>query len=74
MVKDIAVLEKVQRRATRMIRECKGKTYEEGLKLVGVTTLENRRLRADLIVMFKIILGYEGLDEGTFFKRPESVL
>ena len=45
LVKDIAVLEKVQRRATRMITECKGKTYEERLKLVGLTTLENRRMK-----------------------------
>ena len=72
MIKDITILEKVQRRATRMIIECKGKTYEERLKLVGLTTLENRRMRADLIEVFKIIKGFEGLDERTFFKRQES--
>ena len=73
-MKDIAVLEKVQRRATRMIIECKGKTYEERLKLVGLTTLENRRLRSDLIEVFRIILkGYEGLDEKAFFKRQQGV-
>jgi hypothetical protein len=59
LVKDIAVLEKVQRRATRMITECKGKTYEERLKLLGLITLENRRMRADLIEVFKNIKGYE---------------
>ena len=73
LVKDIAVLEKVQRRATRMIIECKGKTYEERLKLVGLTTLENRRLRADLIEVFKILKGHEGLDEMAFFKRQTSL-
>ena len=73
LIKDIAILEKVQRRATRMIEECKGKTYAERLELVGLTTLETRRLRADLIEVFKIIKGYEGLEENAFFKRQESV-
>jgi len=74
LVKDIAILEKVQRRATRMIEECRGKTYAERLELMGLTTLETRRLRADLIEVFKIIKGYEGLDERKFCKRQsESV-
>ena len=73
MVKDITVLEKVQRRATRMITECKGKTYAERLDMVGLTTLESRRLRADLLEVFKILKWFEGLDEKAFFKRQESV-
>ena len=40
---------------------------------MGLTTLENRRLRADLIEVFKIIKGYEGLDERAFFKIWEYV-
>ena len=72
MVKDITVLEKVQRRATRMITECKGKTYAENL-MVGLTTLENRRLRADLLEVFKILKGFEEKNKKAFFKRQESV-
>ena len=37
---DINMLEKVQRRATRMIEGCKGKEYNERLKIAGLTTLE----------------------------------
>ena len=40
-----------------------------------LTTLKNRRLMAkpaNLIEMFKILKGYEGLDEMAFFKRQES--
>jgi len=55
LVKDIELLEKVQKRATRMIEECAGKIYVERLKIVGLTTLECRRLRADLIEVFKIL-------------------
>ena len=72
LVKDIALPEKVQRRATRMITECRGKSYEKRLEMVGLITLETRRLRADLMEVFKILKGHEGLDERVFFKRHES--
>jgi len=39
----------VQRRATPMIEECVEKSYNERLEIVDLTTLENRRIRADLV-------------------------
>jgi ribonucleases P/MRP protein subunit RPP40 len=71
--KDINVLERVQRRATRMVEECKGLDYEERLKVMNLTTLETRRERADLIEVFKILNGLEGLSEEDFFVRNSSV-
>ena len=52
-----------------MIEECKGKSYEERLEIVGLTTLENRRMRADSIEVFKILKGFEGIDWKLFCKR-----
>jgi len=49
LIKDVQVLEKVQRRATRFIDECKGMSYEDRLRRVWLTTLETRRLRADML-------------------------
>ena len=66
--KDIEVLEKVQRRATRMVDGYRGMEYEERLKRIGLTTLEMRRERADLLEVFKILKGMEGLDRDHFFK------
>ena len=60
-MKDIMLLEQVQRRATRMIEECKGKSYEERLEILGIITLENRRMRADLIEVFNILKDLKGL-------------
>ena len=70
--KDIEILERVQKRATRMITECKGKEYEKRLECVNLTTLETRRERADMVEVYKIMNGMEGLKETDFFSRDTS--
>ena len=74
--KDIDCLEIIQRRATRMVHGLKRKHYEQSLKILGLTTLEKRRQRGDLIEIFKILTGKEDLDsEKLFFRsRPEHNL
>jgi len=63
LIKDIHVLKKIQRRATRFIDECRGMSYEDRLRRVSLSTLETRRLRADMIEVDKILRGLEGTDE-----------
>ena len=66
------MLEKIQRRATKLIPELRDLTYEERLKECGLTTLETRRLRGDQIGVFKILNGYENIDSNIFFESKES--
>lgn len=72
MSKDIDILERVQRRATKMVQECKGLDYNRRLKKVGLTTLETRRLRADMIEVYKIVNELDNIKESTFFRRASS--
>jgi len=57
--KDINILERVQKRATKMINGFSEFKYETRFKKLGLTTLETRRLRGDLIEVFKIVKGYK---------------
>src|SRR6266536_1931380 len=66
LIKDIKMLERVQRRATKMIKECKGMSYEDRLKKTGLTTLETRRIRADLIEVYKIVNSIDKIDRELF--------
>ena len=66
--KDVDMLEKIQRRATKLIPGLNDLTYEERLKECGLTTLETRRLGGDQIEVFKILNGYENIDYNIFSK------
>ena len=70
--KDIYMLERVQRRATKMIQKLRNISYEMRLKECGLTTLETRRLRGDQIEVFKILNGYENIDRNIFFTVKEE--
>ena len=57
--KDIDKLERIQRIATKMVPELKELTYEDRLKEMGLTTLQVRRERGDLITLYKVVNGME---------------
>ena len=69
--KDIDSTERVQRRATRLIPGLAGLSYEERLKETGLYTLERRRLRGDMMEMFKIMKGRDKISADEFFNRVD---
>ena len=60
-IKDKELLERVQHRFTRMIKEVCGKDYLDRLKELNLWTLEERQNRADLVELFKMYKGFTQL-------------
>jgi ribonucleases P/MRP protein subunit RPP40 len=55
-----------------MIEECRGMKYNERLAVSGLTSLEDRRNRGDLIEVFKMIKGFSKVDYRIFFTLDEN--
>ena len=62
------MIEQVQQRATKLIPAIRNLSYENRLRKLELTTLKDRRLRGDLIQMFKIMNKMDKCDRYNRFK------
>jgi ribonucleases P/MRP protein subunit RPP40 len=51
---DINIIERIQRRATKIAHSLKGTSYVERCRILGLTDLQTKRKRGDLIQKYKI--------------------
>ena len=66
------MLERVQRRATKLIEGLRDKPYSEPLIHTGLVSSGKRRIRGNLIQVFKMLKGENKADFSKFFKIQDS--
>ena len=68
-VGDIDLLERVQKRAVSLISGLNGRTYEDKLQELGLSSLAERRIKYDLVQTYKILNGIDRVDQAIWFKQ-----
>jgi len=72
--KDIDILERVQRGATKLIPSLSKLRYEERLLMLDILPLQQRRLRGDLIETYKILSSNVRGNSLKLFKKRSQLL
>ena len=65
---DIKLVEKVQRRATKLVPQYKTLSHEDRLRALKMPSLVHRRRRGDMIITYKLMTGKTNIDKDIFFK------
>ena len=60
-------IERIHHPATKMVENLMDVSYSYRLCIIGIPTLPFRRLRTDIILVYKILNGYEYVDTDGFF-------
>ena len=69
---DRKLVERVQRRATRLVPELRSLPYEERLRKLNLPSLKYRRRRGDMVTMFNVMHGRVDLSKDDLFQPPPS--
>ncbi len=68
--KDIKLIERMQRLATRCVKSFKRLPYPERLQELKLSSMQRQFLRATLITVYKLFHGYLDLSAEEFFEPP----
>ena len=71
---DKKIIEKVQEKAVKMVSGLRGNSYEARLKELKLQSLEDRRVRGDMIQVWKILSSYDNISAETFFLKFEQTV
>ena len=66
---DEDIIEKVQRKATKLVPSIRHLSYEERLQHLGLPSLKYRRFHGDMIMTYNLLHGHLDIDESLFFTR-----
>ena len=63
------MIERVQRRATKLIEGLRDMSYSERLSHTGLISMKKRRVRGDLIQVFEMLRSKDRVDLNNFFSN-----
>ena len=58
---------KLLKAATNLVQRLRKYSYPVRLRMIGITSLEDRRIRGDMIEVYKLLTGKEKIDYKQFF-------
>ena len=70
--KEAVAIENVQRRATKILPNIRNLSYSERLLYLGLPSLQYRRMRADMIQVFKILNGIDSVESDNLFTSTSA--
>ena len=73
MMEDIRTLEKVQRRAIQLVSELRDLDYTNRLVALNLPSLLYRRRRMDIITVFRIVHGLQGVPLENLFQLHNTI-
>lgn len=73
MIKDVTVIERVQKYFTKNLRGLKCLSYKQRLNILKQPSLQSRRIRSDLIYLYKILNGFADANLKCLFTAASSV-
>ena len=65
-------MERVQKAATNLVPMLRKYSYATRLRVIGITSLEERRLRGDMIEVYKLLTEKEQIDHRQFFNSADT--
>ena len=69
---DIKLVEKVQRRATKLAQQYKTLPYEDILRALELPSLVHRRRRGDMTFTYKLMTGKTNIDKDIWFTNRKT--
>ena len=70
---DQVLVERVQRRATRLIPSLRDLSYENRMRKLKLPSLMYRRKRGDILYMYKLVHGHLGIAKEDLFQDPPLI-
>ena len=71
-IRDQKRIEGIQRRDTKILPGMQNLSYDQRLRTMGIPRIQYRRLRPDMVQVYKLIYGIDNIDPNIFFEMSND--